>query len=337
MPLPHVTVDSVGQALDEFDSLGRDKFLATHGFGTARRYVILRDGIRYDSKAIVGAAHLYATGTPLASAEFSGGEATVVKLLRELGFDVVPTTSPDWDWQEVVLACALVHTNQWRELRPGDARVQELSILLRKLPIHPEADRPENFRSPDSVSRKTTDLRTARAGYSGKSTRGGKTDKIVLAQFEQDAGHMLEVAEAIRQGLAEGYFDDVVEAKVDHPENAEAEEGGLLMRLHARRERDPKLRAAKIEAVQGTGAGLGCEVCGFDFEVMYGTRGSGYVECHHVVPLHVTGRRKVRLDDLVLICANCHRMIHRGAPWLRPEQLRTVVERSRQQHATATE
>ena len=328
MPLPHVTADSVRRALDEFDNLGRKEFLAKHGFGTARRYVILRDGREYDSKAIVGAAHLYATGAPLASGDFRGGEATVVKLLRGLGFDVVPTTSPDWDWQEVVLACSLAHTNQWRELRAADPRVQELSILLRRLPIHPNTDRPENFRSPDAVSRKTTDLRTARAGYSGKPTRGGKADKIVLAQFEEDPEHMLAVAEAIREGLAAGDFDDVTEAKVDRPEDAEAEEGGLLMRLHARRERDPRLRAAKIEVAQRTGAGLGCEVCGFDFEATYGTRGSGYVECHHVVPLHVTGRRKLRLDDLVLICANCHRMIHRGTPWLRPEQLRDVLQRA---------
>jgi putative restriction endonuclease len=29
-----------------------------------------------------------------------------------------------------------------------------------------------------------------------------------------------------------------------------------------------------------------------------------------------------RLEDLALLCANCHRMIHRASPWLSVEELR---------------
>jgi hypothetical protein len=51
--------------------------------------VLVHDGKRYDSKAIVGVAHGLLPGErPLASAEFSGGEATVGRLLRGLGFIV---------------------------------------------------------------------------------------------------------------------------------------------------------------------------------------------------------------------------------------------------------
>ncbi|MGF7234005.1 MAG: HNH endonuclease [Frankia sp.] len=70
---------------------------------------------------------------------------------------------------------------------------------------------------------------------------------------------------------------------------------------------------------------LRCEVCGFDFEKTYGSRGAGYIECHHIVPLHTTGQRATKLDDLALICANCHRMIHRGTPWLSPDELRETL------------
>ncbi|WP_279635939.1 HNH endonuclease [Kitasatospora cheerisanensis] len=46
------------------------------------------------------------------------------------------------------------------------------------------------------------------------------------------------------------------------------------------------------------------------------------MECHHVVPLHVAGEGRTGLADLALICANCHRMIHRRAPWPTPQELR---------------
>lgn len=101
-------------------------------------------------------------------------------------------------------------------------------------------------------------------------------------------------------------------------------EGRHLMLRHRVRERDARLRLRKIEATRRAGRPLACEVCGFDFEVTYGKRGSGFIECHHIIPLHETGERITRLDDLALICANCHRMIHRQ-PWLTPIGLRDLI------------
>jgi len=79
-------------------------------------------------------------------------------------------------------------------------------------------------------------------------------------------------------------------------------------------------------AVCKGGGLLACEVGGFDFEHVYGDRGRDYIECHHCTPLHISGATTIRLDDLVLIRSNCHRMIHRTADWLLPEQLRDIVE-----------
>jgi 5-methylcytosine-specific restriction protein A len=63
----------------------------------------------------------------------------------------------------------------------------------------------------------------------------------------------------------------------------------------------------------------------FDFERVYGPRGADFIECHHRVPLHVTGQVTTRLEDLALICSNCHRMIHRTRPWLTVEELGQLV------------
>ncbi|TDD91977.1 hypothetical protein E1202_04390 [Saccharopolyspora karakumensis] len=72
-----------------------------------------------------------------------------------------------------------------------------------------------------------------------------------------------------------------------------------------------------------------CEICDFDFEAAYCERGRGSIECQHVVSLHASGETTTLLQDLVLICVNCHLMIHRGTPWLMPEELRTLVRRGR--------
>jgi len=81
--------DAVTSAINEFDSVGRDAFLAKYGFRKARSYFLRHDNKFYDSKAIAGAAHGYQFGTPLTNEEFSGGESTVRPQLEKLGFVVV--------------------------------------------------------------------------------------------------------------------------------------------------------------------------------------------------------------------------------------------------------
>lgn len=93
------SAEAVRRAIAEFDELGRDRFLSKYGFGRSRNYFVVVDGRRYDSKAIVGAAHGFEHPElgPLTSNEFSGGESTVRQKLEALGFDVV-TDKAGGDW-----------------------------------------------------------------------------------------------------------------------------------------------------------------------------------------------------------------------------------------------
>ncbi|MCD0450394.1 HNH endonuclease [Actinocorallia sp. API 0066] len=76
-------------AVEEFDFLGREEFLAKYRFGRARKFFLVLDGREYDSKAVAGAAHGRLPGSaPLAPADFSGGEKHTVDVLRNLGFEV---------------------------------------------------------------------------------------------------------------------------------------------------------------------------------------------------------------------------------------------------------
>ncbi|HAS8547654.1 TPA: hypothetical protein ACGUVO_004557 [Vibrio vulnificus] len=81
---------SVIKAIEECERLGIDTFLTKYGYKPSRSYFLLYQGAEYPSKAIVGVAFKYEhSGTPLGASEFSGGEATVKRLLERLGFQVI--------------------------------------------------------------------------------------------------------------------------------------------------------------------------------------------------------------------------------------------------------
>jgi len=88
--------ESIEAALAEFRKLGRDHFLKKYGFGQSREYFLVESGAFFDSKAVVGAAHGYEFPKlgSLRSDQFSGGEQTVARKLRELGFNVERTSAP---------------------------------------------------------------------------------------------------------------------------------------------------------------------------------------------------------------------------------------------------
>jgi 5-methylcytosine-specific restriction protein A len=83
------------------------------------------------------------------------------------------------------------------------------------------------------------------------------------------------------------------------------------------RSRERALRDAKIlDAIKESPDGrLRCGVpgCGFCFEEMYGDVGKQYAHVHHLNALNHSEREVVTtLEDLAIVCANCHAMIHRN-------------------------
>ena len=81
-------------------------------------------------------------------------------------------------------------------------------------------------------------------------------------------------------------------------------------------------------------AGGTCEVCGFNFAAYYGELGAGYCEVHHLNPLSERSdsewgeELRTRLDEVAVLCANCHRMVHRRRPALSLDELRRQLLRS---------
>jgi hypothetical protein len=91
--------ESIEAALAEFRRVGRGNFLKKYGFGQSREYFLEKSGELFDSKAVMGAAHGYEFPKlgSLRPDEFSGGEQTVARKLRSLGFKVERTSRPDHD------------------------------------------------------------------------------------------------------------------------------------------------------------------------------------------------------------------------------------------------
>lgn len=244
--------------------------------------------------------------------------------LEVLGFTVRYLPYLDWRRDEIILACALVEANGWKQLDATDERVQALSELLQSPAIHPLDRRHPDFRNPAGVARKTQNIATVHPAYRGAPSNGNRLDKEVLDNFLDDPAGMRAMAARIRELLRGSEADGIDLPDLDTDDLA-AGEGGLALRAHLRRERDLKLRRKKIADTKRRGLPIACEVCAFDFGHVYGSHGLDYIECHHRTPLHVTGETQTRLADLALLCSNCHRMIHHAKQWLTVAELHKLV------------
>ena len=200
MALSDVTAEGVERALDEFDRLGRDAFLDQFGFGRARGYFLIRGGRHYDSKAVVGVAHGYDRPDlgPLLPQGFSGGEATVARLLESLGFDVErhPRNHP-WAEEELILALELyLRSGLLEDSAPA---VLDLSRVLSELTAHSEHSNAVRFRNPGDVALKLANFAAIDPNYDDRDImRGGRRDTDVWDQYASDEDALAATATLIR-------------------------------------------------------------------------------------------------------------------------------------------
>ncbi|MCD4740025.1 HNH endonuclease [archaeon] len=109
------------------------------------------------------------------------------------------------------------------------------------------------------------------------------------------------------------------------------EEGKRLLRSHYTRERNPKIvQEAKKKRLEETGE-LKCDVCGFSFYDHYGERAKDFIEAHHKKPIsEMKPGDKTAIEDIALLCANCHRVIHLKMnpkePYLTIEELKNLLK-----------
>lgn len=108
--------------------------------------------------------------------------------------------------------------------------------------------------------------------------------------------------------LSSKSFTESIETEIENTDaSISVIEGKLRLVTHYARERDRNIISAKKQqALQNKN--LECEICKFSFIDKFGVE---FIECHHKTPISQSGVTETTLNDLGLVCANCHRMLHK--------------------------
>ena len=89
------------------------------------------------------------------------------------------------------------------------------------------------------------------------------------------------------------------------------------------------LRSAALRAAAKRRWGPQCHCCGFSFKEFYGSVGENFAIVHHLDPLgNSDGRSRVTsVEDVRIVCANCHYILHRQDPPLGIDELKRRIVR----------
>lgn len=104
-------------------------------------------------------------------------------------------------------------------------------------------------------------------------------------------------------------------------------EGKKKLRTHICRERNYKVIKEAKKRYKNKLGKLTCQICEFDFEKVYGEIGKDFIEGHHIIPVsELKEGDRTKVEDIILVCSNCHKMLHRKRPWLLPKELKNLLK-----------
>ncbi len=237
--------------------------------------------------------------------------------------------NPRWTFDETILALDLLLIRLPGLPRKAGQQVLELSRILNQADFHGPSEGTETFRNPDGVYMKLIQLQTALLRATTEPERKGLEPSLLDVQVIEKYGRQPEMvrslADAIRAAIQ--VLPDLEKEGADEDQDEEFTEGRSLTRLHRVRERSRGIRSKVISAALKNG-GLVCAACGEKPPQHLGSAGEAMFEVHHVKPLASlasNAQQRTKLADVALLCASCHRLIHRlsGAEcvWYTPEML----------------
>ena len=240
--------------------------------------------------------------------------------------------NPNWSRDEVILALDFYLRHRGDERFPDkrSANIERLSDLLNRMADNSGLPRNEDYRNANGVYMQVKKFAHIDPDWT-KSEGMPKASKLFAeawAAYGNDASQVAAMARAIEAHIVKAektgkpLVGDISERDIDMLQPSV--EGRVLQVSHLRRERNPKLVTQLKDLRFDANGFLDCEVCAFDYERSYGERGHKFMEAHHKKPLSSLKPEgeKIRAEDYALICANCHRMIHRFSPWWSIEELR---------------
>jgi len=231
--------------------------------------------------------------------------------------------NPPWQRDELILALDLYFRCSPLGISQDHTEVIGLSEVLNRLPIHTNRPDAARFRNPNGVYMKLCNFLRFDPSYKGTGLkRGNRLEEIVWSTFHARREELSRIAGLIRAGCQDV---ELVQAG-DEEEEGAFPEGRMVYRMHRSRERNRNLVKRVKERAKHREGKLSCVACGFNFADTYGPLGADYIECHHTQPLSEMGEDSAtRLEDMALVCSNCHRMLHRKRPWLSLDELAATL------------
>jgi predicted HNH restriction endonuclease len=225
--------------------------------------------------------------------------------------------NPNWVVDELVLALSLYIHHRPHIPAKTSIEVAKLSRLLNKLALFLGSAQSDTYRNIDGVYMKLMNLRGLDPTYTGSGKKGlqkgGQTEKAVWRRFADSPAELHALAKAIEDALnSENYLKEMAaNGSPDDVDDYKGFEGKVAKRIHQVRERDTKVvEKRKKQAIQKYGF-LFCEVCGPDSGRKYGSFGGRTIDAHHTKPVaKIVLGEPTHVDDLALLCANCHRYAH---------------------------
>ncbi|MGG1639534.1 HNH endonuclease [Paenibacillus sp. NRS-1760] len=294
------------------------RYIDEHGVPSkneSTKYNLHFNNKTYPPKYVVSKANIYANGRELDVSDFSGGVETN-SVLQGLGFEIiqlydeVPPLEPKLRAREYESYSDAVRdrivfdylfnsqTHRWLDehiigLNADESRGYQAMGILHYIGLR---DKHKGIFKGSTVLTALDQLRNSKYDFS-----------VVTASLERTAGD----------------FNSTSKKTVDAEfEKKEYEEGKELLRLHKVRERDPKLIKDAKKRFKKSHGELFCEACGINFEKVYGERGKDFIEGHHKKPVsEMKEGETTKVEDIGMLCSNCHRMIHR-IPMISIEELK---------------
>lgn len=319
---PEINREHVLRAISEVDEEGipRDR----HSI----RWSVSHEDRFYPPKYLISIANRYTNGSEWPSENFSGGDETN-NVLRSLGFEIVPQGTrqsgyplKSHSWVIYSDTVAVKKMDKSAFLHHGTGVPRQFCFFFGVDDIAPDDRRDITLRyeGEDYQAHFQLHADLTRVRLFWKSD----FEKVIQEQlpawysfFSQNQNPEKNDPPEFRFERARDGFDNYqvsfidplqIEQDVDSElieETPPRTEGRARSYYGKRYERDSRNRKIAI-GIHGTT----CAVCRFNFAEVYGERGDGYIEIHHINPLSDLETEQIvnPQTDLVPVCSNCHRI-----------------------------
>ena len=241
------------------------------------------------------------------------------------------TRNQRWTRDELILALEqYFKTPPWTISRKHPAIVA-LSEELNQLAAYKDAPDKARYRNANGVYMKLMNLQFLDPARGGKGLDGGGklVEPEIWAEYATDHEKLRQAAQTIRQAIStQSSTPELFAPESEVGTEFEFAEGKVVTAVHQRRERNPQLRKALLASRHATDS-MRCDLCGWRPPTIDGYEDAA-LEGHHVLPLAMAVLpQRTRVQDMALLCANCHRLTHRAISkqkrWLTLSDLQFVL------------